>query len=44
MFWLRWILVSAPGLSLVTAVGSFSLVTGHGLLTVLAPLVLERGL
>ena len=44
LIWIFWVFLSAPGLSLVAAGGSFSLVVVHGLSTVVASLVAEHGL
>ena len=43
-FWLCWVFVAAHGLSLVVASGVYSAVAVYGLLTVVAPLVVECGL
>ena len=43
-FWLCWVFVVARGLSLVVASGGYSFVVVHGLLIVVASLVVEHGL
>ena len=43
-FCLHWVFVTAHGLSLVAACGSYSLVSVRGLLIVLASLIAEQGL
>ena len=41
---MHWVSVTVPGLALLAASGGFSLVATHGLLTVVASLVADRGL
>ena len=43
-FWLRWVFIAARGLSLVVASGGLLFVAVHGLLIVVASLVVEHGL
>ena len=43
-FWLWGVLVAALRLSLVAASGGYSLAMGPGILTAVAPLVVEHGL
>ena len=43
-FWLCWVFVAACGLSLAAGSGGYSLVVRHGLLTVMASLVVGHGL
>ena len=43
-FWLCWVSVTAPGLSLVAVSGGYSLVAMHELLIALTSLVVEPGL
>ena len=43
-FWLHWVFVAEPGLSLVAASGGLLFVAECGLLIVVAPLVAEHGL
>ena len=42
-FWLCWVIVAVHGFSLVAVSRGYSLVAGHGLLTVLASLVAQHG-
>ena len=44
IFWLYWVFIAMPGLSLVAANWDYSLVTVHGLLIAAAFLVVEHGL
>ena len=41
LFWLCWVFIAAPGLSLVAASGGCSLVAVHSLLTAVVSLVVE---
>ena len=43
-FWLRWIFVAVPGLSLVAVSGGYSFIVVHRLLIVVASLVAEHRL
>ena len=43
-FWLHWVFIAAPGLSLVAASGGLLFIVEHWLLTAVASLLVEPGL
>ena len=44
MYWLRWLFVAVPGLSLIESSGDYSPIVTRGLLTAVASLAAEHGL